>query len=224
MNAGLHPAAERHDAWTRLLEEVFRSQGVPPGLLADSVAAGVGAYCRRHFPRGVKREELVLLAARAFCAVNERGAAARLLESSRPHGRHAERWLEILSERHAFPGLLPYFSRGIIRPADWAGAQLDRMWTLDFGRLSLAEAERHEMLLYRSVRAIIDHMLVFWDATHGAGVLGLMGLGSLRLEPAGRTRPGSAAPGDLMGYVRGLVARGAQRRGWRFVPQVMDLG
>lgn len=222
-----HPAfqtLERRDAWRLHLDEVFRSLDIPQGPLADNVAASIAVYCREHHPCGVQRADLVLLLARAFCAVRERGIAERILSSMQPHCRHVERWLEILSELHHFPVLLPYFSLGIIRPADWAGAQLDRMWTLDFARLSLSEAERHEMMLYRSIRAIIDHMPVFWDATQGEGVLGLKGLAALNVD--GDSRRGQAtltAVDDLLEYISGLFLQQQRSRGWKVVPSLLNL-
>ncbi len=223
MNRTIPQASGRSDAWRAHLQEVFREVDIPAGPVADHVAASIAAYCGRYHPLGLSRSDLVLLVARAFCAINDRATAARALASMRPHARHAERWLEVLSELHHFPALLPYFSRGIIRPADWAGANLDRMWTLDFGRLAMGEAERHEMVLYRSIRLIIDNMLYFWDATGGEGVLGLKGLQTLRID-GGAARPADLTEtGELMDYVAGLLGRQRAVRGWHAVPGLINL-
>ena len=188
MRPQIFQAPQKQDAWRSHLQDVLRSLDIPPGPITDNVSASMAVYCRQFHPQGVQRSDLMLLVARAFCAVGDRAVANRVLSSMQPHGHHITRWLEILSELHHFPELLPYFSMGIIRPADWAGAQLDRMWTLDFSRLALSDAERHEMMLYRSIRAIIESMYVFWDATSGEGMLGLKGLGTLNVERAGRSR------------------------------------
>ncbi|VGO21595.1 hypothetical protein SCARR_03669 [Pontiella sulfatireligans] len=205
------------------LQDVFLSLGIPSGPMADNIAASVAMYCREFHPQGVQRSDLMLLIARAFCAVNDRAAAERVLSSMRPHRLHVVRWLEILSELHHFPGLLPYFSAGVIRPADWAGAQLDRMWTLDFGRLVLSDAERHEMMLYRSIRTIIDNMCCFWDATGGEGVLGLKGLASLNVEQGSRASATLTASDDLLGYVADLLEQAKEKRGWRAAPSLLSL-
>lgn len=214
----------RPDAWRAHLQDVFDELGIAPGTVADNVAASVALYCRQFHPRGIQRGELVLLAARAFCAVGSKEAAERVLHSMRPHRLHAGRWLEILSELHRFPEMLPYFSRGVIRPADWAGAQLDRMWLLDFGRLTLSDAEKHEMVLYRSIRAIVENMFVFWDATDGEGVLGLKGLETLNIEqrqPRGQTL---TTADDLLEYIAGLFLRQQGLRRWRAVPSLLKIG
>ena len=217
------PSADtRQDAWTAHLQDVFQTLEIPSGTLADNLAASVAMYCRTFHPRGVQSDDLKLLIARAFCAVGDRAAAGRVLESMQPHRRHVSRWLEILSELHHFPQLLPYFSLGIIRPADWAGAQLDRMWTLDFGRLALADAERHEMMLYRSIRAILEKTVVFWDATGGEGILGLKGLSALDVD-AGRKKQTLTAEGDLLGYIADLFRRQSVEREWKTVPSLLNL-
>ncbi len=225
MKPAVFPTLEtRQDAWAAHLREIFQTLEIPPGTVADNLAASVAMYCRTFHPKGVQSSDLSLLIARAFCAVGDRAAAGRVLESMEPHRRHAARWLEILSELHHFPELLPYFSLGIIRPADWAGAQLDRMWTLDFGRLVLADAERHEMMLYRSIRAIIEKMFVFWDATNGEGILGLKDLSALDVDADGRKKQTLTAPGDLLGYIADLFRRQSVEREWKTVPSLLNLG
>jgi hypothetical protein len=213
----------RQDPWKDHLLSLLHSFEIPCGTLADSVSTSVAVYCREFHPGGVQRSDLVLLIARAFCAVNERAAAARVLGSSQPHSRHIDRWLEILSELNRFPSLLPYFSLGVIRPADWAGARLDRMWTLDFDRLALSDAERHEMMLYRSIRAIVDNMFVFWDATEGEGVLGLKGLASLNVEKESRRKQTLTATDDLLEYIADLFLQQKKQRNWRSIPSLLNL-
>ena len=195
---------------------------IPSGTVADNLVASISMYCRKFHPRGVQTDDLNLLVARAFCAVGDRAAAAHVLESMAPH-RHVSRWLEILSELHHFPRLLPYFSRGIIRPADWAGAQLDRMWTLDFGRLVLTDAERHEIVLYRTLRALLEQMFVFWDATDGEGILGLKDLAGLEVETGSPKKQTLTAPGDLLEYVADLFKQQVVKRSWKTVPSVLNL-
>ena len=212
---------EKHDVWAEHLREIFE---IPPGPMNDSISASVAVYCRQFHPQGVQRSDLMLLVARAFCAVSERATAERVLRSMQPHGRHVARWLEILTELHHFPALLPYFSLGIIRPADWAGAQLDRMWTLDFDRLALSEAERHEMMLYRSIRAMVESISVFWDATEGEGVLGLKGLASLNMEKGARRSQTLTQTDDLLEYVADLFLQEQKQRGWQAVPTLMNMG
>ncbi len=221
--APFQPSAAQQ-AWMRHLRGVFESLDVSPGPLADNIAASVALYCREFLPNGVQQSDLVLLIARAFCAVNDRASAERVLRSMKPHCRHIERWLEILSELHQFPELLPYFSLGVIRPADWAGAQLDRMWTLDFSRLQLTEAEKHEMMLYKSIRAIIEHMFVFWDATEGGGTLGLKGLEEFDVENGARKKQTLTKVDDLTEYIDGLFKQQQVSRKWKTTPTLLRIG
>ncbi len=211
------------EAWADLLREIFHTLEIPQGPTTENLAASVAQYCMQYCPHGVHRSDLVLLLARAFCAINDRAAAARVLQSVKPHALHVDRWLEILSELHQFPTLLPYFSRGIIRPADWAGARLDRMWTLDLGRLALSESEKHELMLYSSLRSIVESMVPFWDATRGEGVLGLKGLESFNVESEARSRQTFTTADDLLGYIEHLFVQQKESRGWQAAPTVMNL-
>ncbi|MDZ8117957.1 hypothetical protein [Pontiella agarivorans] len=223
MRSSAFQTLDVQDAWAAHLQEVFQTLEIPKDPLADHVAASVAVYCRQYHPQGVQRADLVLLIARAFSAVNQRAVAERAIGSLNPHRRHVDRWLEILSELDHFPQLLPYFSLGVIRPADWAGAQLDRMWTLDFSILHLSEAEKHEMMLYRTIRAIVDHMYVFWDATSGEGVLGLKGLDSFNVEEGVRSKQTLTQRADLLDYIADLFGRQNVSRKWSAVPSLLNL-
>ncbi len=222
-SSGLYVIKPRQDAWTEHLQEIFKNLDIPSGTVSDNLVASVGMYCRTFHPQGVQSADLKLLLARACCAVGERAAARRILKSMHPHGHHVSRWLEILSELHHFPELLPYFSIGIIRPAEWAGAQLDRMWTLDFGRLHLSESERHEMMLYRSIRVILEKMFVFWEATTGEGILGLKNLSALNIEGGDRKKQTLTAAEDLLKYITDLFRQQQSLRNWSTVPSLLNL-
>ncbi len=214
---------EMQDAWTAHLQDVFQTLEIPEGPVADNVVTSVAMYCRQYHPQGLQRGDLVLLIARAFSAINDRAVAHRALSSMKPHRRHIDRWLEILSELDHFPQLLPYFSLGVIRPADWAGAQLDRMWTLDFSILQLSDAEKHEMMLYGTIRAIVDHMYVFWDATSGEGVLGLKGLDTFNVEAGRKSRQTLTERKDLLHFISDLFNQQKISRDWNAVPAFMNL-
>ena len=213
----------RQEAWSEHVQDVFTQLEIPPSTMADNLVASISMYCRKFHSGGLQSRDLNLLIVRAFCAVGDRSAATHVLESMEPHCRHVSRWLEILSELHHFPQLLPYFSLGIIRPADWAGAQLDRMWTLDFDRLVLTEAERHEMMLYRTLRMLIEQVLSFWDATDGEGILGLKGLDGLKVEAGSPKKKTLTAPNDLLEYVADLFKKQAAERSWKTVPSLLNL-
>jgi len=223
MTAGRCSVPAARDAWTENLRALFELLNIPEGPESEHVRSGVALYCQEFHPHGLQRADLVLLVSRAFCAIHERDTAARVLRSMKPHARHVDRWLEILSELHHFPALLPYFSLGIIRPADWAGARMDRMWILDLGRLAMSDAERHEMLLYRSLRSLIESMMVFWDGPGGEGVLGIKGLEAFNLEPGPVRRQTFTQPEDLLSYIAKLFEVQRDERGWQTVPAVMNL-
>jgi hypothetical protein len=219
----LSVSAVPEDAWAEHLHDMFKTLDIRPGTIADNIAASVAAYCRKFHPQGLHTAELKLLIARAFCSVGDPAAAGRVLQSMATHRRHVSRWLEILTELHHFPELLPYFSGGIIRPADWAGASLDRMWILDFGRLALGDGEKHEMMLYRSIQLMIGKMSVFWDATRGEGILGLKSLSSLNVDEGISGKPGLTAQDKLMDYINDLLARHTTLRGWQATPSLLNL-
>jgi hypothetical protein len=97
------------------------------------------------------------------------------------------------------------------------------MWTLDFGRLMLTDEERHEIMLYRSVRMLVEAMLVFWDATGGEGVLGLKNLSALTVSGRRERGQGNAASGELSDYIGSLLRRHRSLRNWKACPSLLNL-
>ena len=211
----------QQNAWSSHLQALLDDLDIPRGPLANHLIESVAMVCRKHHPQGLQSADLKLLIARAFCAVGDRAVADDVLQSMESHRRHSSRWLEILTELGGFPELLPYFSLGIIRPADWAGAQQDRMWILDFDRLTLSASEKHEMMLYRSIRAILDKMYVFWDATDGEGILGLKNLSALNVE--GKTADSLTSSKGLLEYIADLFAQQKDVRQWFAIPSLLNL-
>lgn len=206
--------------WSAHIAQVLQELKLPATPKSGHLTEAVALYCRHYHPAGVHSSDLALLIARCFCSIDERAAAEQVLSRMEPHARHVERWLEILSELHTFPELLPCFSVGAIRPADWAGAQVDRMWVLDFSRVILTDFEKHEIVLHHSIRALTEAMSAFWDATSGEGVLGLRHLDVLELPPAVRDLKGSESWQD---FIQAVLSLSATERGWNKVPSMLNL-
>ena len=200
--------------WFDYLQEVFRELNISSELYTENLAQSIGTYCQTYHPNGVEQRDLKLLIARAACATNNPEVAQKVLQSMPSHARHINRWIEILGELHHFPKLLPYFSRGIIRPADWAGAQSDRMWILDFSLLTYSKAEQHEMMIQRSVQTLLEEIAVFWDATSGTGILGVKGLKKLEITPED----------TLLEYIQERLKQHAILRQWENTPSTLNLG
>lgn len=221
---GFCKPSDPQSVWSAHLQKLLRGLGIPLGTVEKNLSESLALYCRTYHPHGVRTSDMALLVARCFCAVGNQASAEKVLRSMKPHKQYPQRWLEILSELHQFPELLPFFSAGVIRPADWAGAELDRMWTLDFALLQPSEKEQHEMMLYRMVRAMIDKMLPFWDATAGEGVLGLKNLSALHLVATSKKGEKSlTSSARLLEYVADVLKQAAAQRNWNATPAVLNL-
>jgi len=198
--------------WAAHIRERFKELSIPLGEEINHIVASISTYCKEFHPHGLQTQELYLLMARALCSVGQIDTARHVLESMQPHARHVQRWIEILSELHHFPQLLPYFSQGIVRPADWAGAQLDRMWTVDFSRLALAESDQHEMLLCKTLRIMLEKIAVFWDPTQGEGTVGLKGLNYIE-----------STSDYLLAYSEDILVQQKKYRNWTQSPKILHL-
>ena len=215
------PNAMRQQAWKTYLRTLLEGMQIQDPLPIEHLLFSVALYCQEHYPHGLQEKDAKLLIARALCSLHLRSEATQLIQSMSPHARHPERWLEILTELHQFPKLLPFFSAGILHPADWVGAQVERMWVLDFSKIHISDSERHEILLYRTVRLLIEQTAPIWDSVSGHGVLGIRGLENMHLPPS-RYRK-RLPPERIPDYIRRLVQHLQLQRTWEEPPMLITL-
>ncbi len=113
---------------------------------------------------------------------------------------------------------------GLVRSSEWLAASPRIVWTLDLHRLLLREADHLELALFLALDVILDAIAGLWDASSGAGLLGLRRAGT-----AARVLLGPNAPrtriARLRHEVRGLCEKRlvilAAERGWADRPQVL---
>jgi hypothetical protein len=157
---------------------------------------------------------LSLLMARSFCVTGDAEAAGRILRHDRAHRSYAESWLEVLSSEYPFPELYPLFSSRALRPQNLTSA--GTVWVLDFDKVQLTEADRHELILFQTVRVLTEKVSNVWKKSSGQGTLGIKGLARLTNFVRGRQ-----SARQLTSHVCDVLALRAQKNGWRVAPAVL---
>lgn len=209
-------------AWREPLFDLLQSIPKLEKAEAEHVAAGVAAFCEVSGFAMLKRADLLLLAAKGLAGVHRAEDAKLLLEADEVYGRFAERWLDGFDQLDSFGALFPCFSRGVIVPDCWAGLQGGVMWILDVGRLAVSEEELHEMMVFRSVRWLLEQMAVLWDENLGKGVLGLRGLGSDAMcKLFAEVELGDRS--EVVCFVEQVLRSEGADRAWTHCPDVMIL-
>lgn len=204
--------------WAEHLQRQIEALNLSDCSTAHEISEGLAAFCEQH--PYVAGRTLSLLMARSFCATGNRDAAARVLENDQAHCRYAERWLEALSAEYPFPDLYPLFSSRVLRPFRLATAGSRAVWVLDLRKISLSDADRHEMILMKTLRVLVENVSNVWKKTDGQGTLVIKGLSSLTgFIPLVSGSSSSQIPG----YLQGVLRRCAARNGWADVPSLLLL-
>jgi hypothetical protein len=200
--------------WSGCVEQVFQTLEISDRRGAHDIAETLGEFCRE---RGaLSAQTLSLLMARSFCITGDPEAAERILRHDRFHSRHADTWLNVLSAEYPFPELIPLFSARILRPLQMASAG-GEIWVLDTDRIALTEADRHEIILYQTLRTLLRTVSNVWKKTDGRGTLGVKGLP--RLARMIRVRN----PEPLAEHIRAVLKLTAAKNRWQRVPEVLLL-
>jgi hypothetical protein len=222
--------AERQ-LWSGYVQQLFQTLEIADRTAAPDITESLAVFCqhRAHMPE----HTLSLLMARSFCITGDAEAAGRILRHDRAHRPHTESWLEVLSAEYPFPELYSLFSSRALRPQSLTSA--GTVWVLDFDRIHLTEADRHELILFQTVRVLTEEVSNVWTRAQrerprygeamtagngkkadGQGTLGIKGLSRLTKFIRGR-HPAK----QLTGHISDVLALCAQKNGWSAVPAVL---
>lgn len=205
--------AERR-LWSGTVQKLFQTLELADHAAVPEITESLAVFCQQH--TCVNSRSLFLLAARSFCATGDAEAAGRVLLKDREHRRCAGAWLEVLSSDYSFPELYPLFAARVLYPQQTTSA--GTLWVLDFNRIRLTEADRHELILFQTVRVLTEQVSNVWKKTGGAGTLGVKGLARL----AGFAGKGNASD-RLFRHIGDVLALRAKANGWECVPAVLQL-
>lgn len=203
--------AER-SLWSGYVTNLFRALELSEHAAAPEITESLAVFCQHHAQ--IPEHTLSLLMARSFCVSGDPDAAGKILRHDRAHRAHTGSWLEVLASGYPFPELYPLFSSRALRPQSLASA--GAVWVLDFDRIRLTEADRHELILLQTVRVLTEKVSNVWKKAGGRGTLGIKGLA--RLEPSVRGRQPAQ---QLTGHIRDVLNLCSQKNGWAVAPAVL---
>jgi hypothetical protein len=203
--------AERH-LWSGYVQQLFQTLEIDGRASAPDITESLAVFCQHH--AHMPGHTLALLMARSFCITGDEEAAGRILRHDRSHRPHADSWLEVLSAGYPFPELYPLFSARALRPQSLTSA--GTVWVLDLDQIRLTEADRHELILFQTVRVLTEKVSNVWKKTSGRGTLGIKGLSRLTKFIRGRQ-----PERQLTDHIRDVLSLCARRNGWSFAPDVL---
>jgi len=206
--------AERR-LWSGHVQRLFQTLGISNRTSAQDITESLAVFCQQH--ANMPERTLSLLMARSFCVTGDAEAAGRILRHDQTHRAHADSWLEVLSAGYPFPELYPLFSARALRPQNLTSA--GTLWVLDFDHVQLTAADRHELILFQTVRVLTEKVSNVWKKTEGRGTLGVKGFKRL----AGFIRLRRAQSSRLLDYMNDVLACRAEKNGWSTAPSVLLL-
>jgi hypothetical protein len=219
----IDPQTARSDSTRRLwaghVQRVFETLHLNDRGEAVEISEGLAAFCEQH-PH-VTQQTLSLLMARSFCATGNCDAAVCVLQADHTHCRYAEPWVEALSAKYPFPELYPLFNTRVLRPLRLATAGSRAVWVLDLGKVHLSEADRHEMILLKTLRTLTEKVSNVWEKADGQGTLVIKGLS--RLTNLVQLSSAEMRPSQITGYLQNVLRRRSERSGWGSVPSILLL-
>jgi len=198
--------------WSGYVQKLFQTLEISERSAAPDITESLAVFCQQN--TRMSKHSLSLLMARSFCVTGDAEAAGRILHHDRTHRPHADSWLEVLSAGYPFPELYPLFSSRALRPQSLTSA--GPVWVLDLDRIQLTEADRHELILFQTVRVLTEKVSNVWKQSNGQGTLGIKGLA--RLAKFARGRHPSR---QLLDHICDVLALRAQKNGWTNVPAVL---
>jgi hypothetical protein len=137
----------------------------------------------------------------------------------------ASRALSSLGEGEVAQRLLVY-GTGLVTPALWEVSRGASMWVLDLRRLTVSSEAPLELTLFRCLEVVVTATAEVWDASCGAGLLGLRHVCRTAAELLQRS-PHTGEARSLAEELRSQAAAQLETlrrdRGWRCAPDVVNL-
>ena len=202
--------------WSGTIQRLFQTLELQDHAAAPEILESLAVFCQEQ-PR-MPRRSLSLLMARSFCVIGDSEAAERVLRHDRTHQTHVDSWLNILTAQYPFPELYPLFSARVLRPQ--VLNSVGCAWVLDFDAVDLSEADRHELILFQTVRVMTEKVSNVWKKSTGQGTLGIKGL--RRLTHFMRPRSVQMST-QLFDHIRDVLIRCANENGWDQTPAVLQI-
>lgn len=190
----------------RLLREVADLFGDPqplPEVQVDELARAVEIYLARQPAEAAPEaaddlRDVILLTSRAVASLGEPGVARRLL----------------------------VHSTGLVRPALWEVLSGQSMWVLDLRHLAVPSDGPLELVLFRSLDAVLRSIAELWDPTHGHGALGLRRVcltAAMLLQGGTRTPAARELVREIRARCEMRLTSLGRLRGWTATPAVLNL-
>ena len=199
---------DERQIWSGCVRRLLTTVEIEPHETSDAIAESLAVFCQGRTQ--IQQRELSLLTARAFCAAGDSTSAEKILYHERTYRPHTGSWLQILSARYPFPELHPLFSSRALRPLQLASA--GTLWIFDFAQIHFHGAERHELILFQTVRRLIEKISCVWNESDGGGTLGIKNFSRLS---------GAAGEEQLLEYIRDVLNFCARKNKWNAVPELL---
>lgn len=201
--------------WSGTAQQLFRSLDLEDRPATPEISESIAAFCEQH-PH-MPQHAFALLAARCFLMIDDDDAAIRILQDNRQHRRYLETWITALASSKSFPKLFPLFLSRALRPLSLTSAPDSQTWLLDFEKVRLTASDRHELLLYLTLRTLIENVSNVWNSTEGEGVLVIKGLPRM-----GRWLHINSSA-EFLDYIRDTLSCCSQENGWIATPSILLL-
>ncbi len=201
--------------WSGTIQRLFQTLELQDHTAASEISESLAVFCQAQ-PRMPERS-LLLLMARAFCAIGDSDAAERVLCHDPAHQSHADSWMNVLTAHYPFSELYPLFSARVLRPQDLSS--VGQTWVLDFDSITLSEADRHELILFQTVRVLTEKVSNVWKKSNGQGTLGVKGLRRLTRFTHPRNTKKSI---QLLDYISDVLIRCSAQNGWVQPPTILQ--
>jgi hypothetical protein len=162
------------------------------------LARAVDGFLQQEGRQWVDSGHLIVLASQALSALGEQQAARKL----------------------------SILGTGLVRPSEWTVTGAQSAWVLDLNQMTVRADAALELVFFQALDIVIECIGEVWDESAGKGTLGLRHVCLAAQALLGSAKPdkhSESLAGEIVTACREKLARVGSARGWKRVPQVMNL-
>ncbi len=198
---------------------------LPPLALAETAAA-VAAFIRDQHPNeALSATYRLVLIARALWAIGEEQQARRFIAARGAAWQAPPLLADMAVAREiSLPHWRALLDSRTVRPT--ASLARGAIWIVDLQCLRAAASTGLELTLFRTIKAMVDHLASVWDHTQGRGILGLRHLQAAAAELLNcfpRSRSSRVMAEEIKNQFQARLQAARICRAWQALPEIICL-
>ena len=205
--------------WQENLDQISSFLGEHDEEIHD-IKVSLSIFCKNYKKDFYTDSDLNFLLSHSLYSVGNEKKAYMLLQNDKNYKFYAKIWIRCFNRIKNFNLLFPFISNGLISLDFFSGAKNDIILALNLDKLSINDDEYHEIVIYKMVYLLINHICDCWNFNSNDIVFAVKGLRSQKLTKIFAFNKSSYA-NEIFEFIEYIFKKNKIKYGWEHAPKLL---